>query len=252
MPPRSLLRHIFRHGPNSKSHKDAPSHEATTVNATHRDEGLDSLPSEEEVVEDIWLEQGQGEQLTALEAPEASRVEQILDLRDGTGEREEEGHESNCSSMAAGKTNADNTGAGDATNTATTTGTDTEHESPHSSRLTHYSSQRSNKANANTNTKPALPHTPKSATTTSNTLPTATATETAKRAIISHIDTLHTTLLFLDALDGFSGTIAEVRVEMEGKVKECEEMLRVLEGLEVGGSRREENRGMFDGFSYMG
>ena len=42
------------------------------------------------------------------------------------------------------------------------------------------------------------------------------------------MDTLHTTLLFLDALDGFSGTITEVRVEMEEKMRECEDMLRSL------------------------
>ncbi|KAH7077577.1 hypothetical protein BKA63DRAFT_489142 [Paraphoma chrysanthemicola] len=54
----------------------------------------------------------------------------------------------------------------------------------------------------------------------------------ARLAIHSHIDTINTALALLDALDGFSATIAVLRDEMMEKSKACEEKLAVLQHVE--------------------
>ncbi|KAH7088112.1 hypothetical protein FB567DRAFT_331414 [Paraphoma chrysanthemicola] len=54
----------------------------------------------------------------------------------------------------------------------------------------------------------------------------------ARLAILSHIDTINTTLAVLDAFDGFSATIALLKVEMVEKNKACEEKLAMLEHVE--------------------
>lgn len=56
--------------------------------------------------------------------------------------------------------------------------------------------------------------------------------EEAKTAASSHLETIGTTLALLDALEGFSATISEMRKEMLGKKEACEEQLGMLEAVE--------------------
>jgi hypothetical protein len=54
----------------------------------------------------------------------------------------------------------------------------------------------------------------------------------ARLAVRSHLDTINTTMTLLDALDGFSATIAVLSDEMVEKKRVCEEKLGVLEHVE--------------------
>mgnify|MGYP004507284499 CR=1 FL=1 len=54
----------------------------------------------------------------------------------------------------------------------------------------------------------------------------------AKTAASSHLDTINTTLLLLEALDGFSATISELRKEMLEKKQACEEKMVMLDAVE--------------------
>jgi hypothetical protein len=60
---------------------------------------------------------------------------------------------------------------------------------------------------------------------------TATLSET-KMALHAHLDTINTTLELLDALEGFSATIAVLKDEMMTKKEVCEEKLEMLEDVE--------------------
>jgi hypothetical protein len=53
----------------------------------------------------------------------------------------------------------------------------------------------------------------------------------------AHLVTIDTTLALLDALDGFSATIAVLKTEMEDKKRVCEEKLSMLEDVERAVSR---------------
>lgn len=68
----------------------------------------------------------------------------------------------------------------------------------------------------------------------------------AKMAIRSHLDTIDTQLALLDALDGFSATISELRKEMLKSQQACEEKMgmlnavgRALEGMIFAGELHE-------------
>lgn len=54
----------------------------------------------------------------------------------------------------------------------------------------------------------------------------------AKTIASSHLDTIDMTLALLDALDGFSATISELRKEFRVKKEACEEKLTMLEAVE--------------------
>lgn len=54
----------------------------------------------------------------------------------------------------------------------------------------------------------------------------------AKSAASSHLDTINTTLPLLEALEGFSATIAELRSEMREKKQACEEQMATLDAVE--------------------
>lgn len=58
------------------------------------------------------------------------------------------------------------------------------------------------------------------------------ALQEAKLATHAHLDTLRTSLALLDALDGFSATVAVLREEFEEKVKTCEERLEMIGDVE--------------------
>ncbi|KAJ4382384.1 hypothetical protein N0V86_002719 [Didymella sp. IMI 355093] len=72
----------------------------------------------------------------------------------------------------------------------------------------------------------------------------------AKSAAASHLDTINTTLSLLEALDGFSATISELRKEMLEKKQACEEQLatmdaveRAIEGMTLAGELQEDEVG---------
>ncbi|KAJ4329731.1 hypothetical protein N0V87_010619 [Didymella glomerata] len=54
----------------------------------------------------------------------------------------------------------------------------------------------------------------------------------AKSAASSHLDTINTTLSLLEALEGFSATISELRGEMLEKKQACEEQMATLDAVE--------------------
>lgn len=54
----------------------------------------------------------------------------------------------------------------------------------------------------------------------------------AKSAASSHLDTINTTLSLLEALEGFSATILELRSEMLEKKQACKEQMATLEAVE--------------------
>ncbi|KZM21970.1 hypothetical protein ST47_g6856 [Ascochyta rabiei] len=54
----------------------------------------------------------------------------------------------------------------------------------------------------------------------------------AKTSVEDHFDTIQTTLALLDALDGFSATISELRKEMLEKKQACEEKMVMLDAVE--------------------
>ncbi|KAF1932613.1 uncharacterized protein M421DRAFT_88990 [Didymella exigua CBS 183.55] len=56
--------------------------------------------------------------------------------------------------------------------------------------------------------------------------------EEARSAVTSHLDTINTTLSLLEALDGFSATISELRGEMLDKKQACEEQMATLDAVE--------------------
>ncbi|KAF1920757.1 hypothetical protein BDU57DRAFT_534504 [Ampelomyces quisqualis] len=66
---------------------------------------------------------------------------------------------------------------------------------------------------------------------TTQELLTATLSE-AKMALHAHLDTINTTLGLLDALEGFSATVAVLRDEMMVKKETCEEKMEMLEDVE--------------------
>ncbi|KAF3048790.1 hypothetical protein E8E11_009725 [Didymella keratinophila] len=54
----------------------------------------------------------------------------------------------------------------------------------------------------------------------------------AKSAALSHLDTINTTLSLLEALEGFSATISELRSKMMEKKQACEEQMATLDAVE--------------------
>lgn len=54
----------------------------------------------------------------------------------------------------------------------------------------------------------------------------------AKSAASSHLDTITTTLSLLEALEGFSATISELRGEMLARKQACEEQMATLDAVE--------------------
>ncbi|KAJ4363278.1 hypothetical protein N0V95_001181 [Ascochyta clinopodiicola] len=54
----------------------------------------------------------------------------------------------------------------------------------------------------------------------------------AKMSAEAHLDTIQTTLALLDALDGFSATISELKKEIVGKRQVCEEKMGMLDAVE--------------------
>lgn len=54
----------------------------------------------------------------------------------------------------------------------------------------------------------------------------------AKTAAACHLNTINTTLALLEALDGFSATILELRREMLEEKQRCEEQLTILNAVE--------------------
>lgn len=54
----------------------------------------------------------------------------------------------------------------------------------------------------------------------------------AKSAASSHLDTINTTLSLLEALEGFSATISELRGEMLEKKQACDEQMATLDAVE--------------------
>ena len=70
----------------------------------------------------------------------------------------------------------------------------------------------------------------------------------AKATVSSHLDTIDTTLALLNALDGFSETISELRKEMLDKKQACEEKMvmldaveRAIEGMAFAGESQEQD-----------
>ncbi|KAF9696975.1 hypothetical protein EKO04_004689 [Ascochyta lentis] len=69
----------------------------------------------------------------------------------------------------------------------------------------------------------------------------------AKMAAEAHLDTIHTMMALLDALDGFSATISELKKETLEKKQACDEKMgmldaveRAVEGMSFAGELREQ------------